>query len=107
MLRSFPLGALRCCGSWPIGNDLRGSKRRRSTVLDHASLGVADLERSRQFYDAALRPLGLVRLLDFEDRGSDYGSVPNPYGVEFTITVESQVCPLRGTHLALRAPDRV
>jgi catechol 2,3-dioxygenase-like lactoylglutathione lyase family enzyme len=76
-------------------------------VLDHVSLGVADLERSRQFYDAALRPLGLVRLLDFEDRGSDYGSVPNPYGVEFTITVESDVCPLHGTHLAFRAPDRV
>jgi len=29
-------------------------------VLDHVSLGVADLERSRQFYDAALRPLGLA-----------------------------------------------
>ena len=76
-------------------------------MLDHVSLGVADLERSRQFYDAALRPLGLVRLLDFEDRGSDYGSVPNPYGVEFTITAESDVCPLRGTHLAFRAPDGV
>jgi catechol 2,3-dioxygenase-like lactoylglutathione lyase family enzyme len=76
-------------------------------VLDHVSLGVADLERSRQFYDAALRPLGLVRLLDFEDRGSDYGSVPNPYGVEFTITVESDVHPLRGAHFAFRAPDRV
>src|SRR3977135_1336678 len=90
-----------------MGTDLGGRKRRRSTVLDHVSLGVADLERSRQFYDAALRPLGLVRLLDFEDRGSDYGSVPNPSGVEFTITVESDVRPLRGAHFAFRAPDRV
>jgi catechol 2,3-dioxygenase-like lactoylglutathione lyase family enzyme len=30
-------------------------------MLDHISLGVSDLERSRQFYDGVLRPLGLVR----------------------------------------------
>jgi catechol 2,3-dioxygenase-like lactoylglutathione lyase family enzyme len=78
-----------------------------STVLDHVSLGVADLERSRRFYDAALRPLGLVRLLDFEGRGSDYGSVPHPRGVEFTITAEwGVVGPSRGAHLGFRAPDR-
>ena len=76
-------------------------------MLDHVSLGVTDLERSRRFYDAALRPLGLVRLLDFEGRGSDYGSVPHPYGVEFTITAESgAVGPARGAHLCFRAPDR-
>jgi catechol 2,3-dioxygenase-like lactoylglutathione lyase family enzyme len=75
-------------------------------VLDHVSLGVADLERSRWFYNAALRPLGLVRLLDFEGRGSDYGSVPHPH--EFTITAESgaAVGPSRGAHLSFRAPDR-
>jgi catechol 2,3-dioxygenase-like lactoylglutathione lyase family enzyme len=76
-------------------------------VLDHVSLGVTDLERSRHFYDAALRPLGLVRLLDFESRGSDYGPVPHPHGVEFTITAESRaVEPSRGAHLCFRAPDR-
>jgi hypothetical protein len=77
-----------------------------STVLDHVSLGVSDLERSRHFYDATLRPLGLVRLLDFEGRGSDYGSVPHPHGVEFTITTEGAVEPSRGAHLCFRAPDR-
>jgi catechol 2,3-dioxygenase-like lactoylglutathione lyase family enzyme len=76
-------------------------------MLDHVSLGVADLERSRRFYDAALRPLGLMRLLDFEGRGSDYGAVPHPYGVEFTITAEAGVGePARGSHLCFRAPDR-
>jgi catechol 2,3-dioxygenase-like lactoylglutathione lyase family enzyme len=34
-------------------------------MLDHISLGVTDLERSRRFYDAALHPLGLVRTVDF------------------------------------------
>jgi catechol 2,3-dioxygenase-like lactoylglutathione lyase family enzyme len=33
---------------------------------DHVSVGVRDLEQSRRFYDAVLRPLGVVRILDFE-----------------------------------------
>lgn len=75
-------------------------------MLDHVSLGVTDLERSRKFYDAALRPLGLVRIVDFQDRGSDYGAMVGPYGVEFTITVESGAEPAAGMHLCFRAPDR-
>lgn len=48
-------------------------------MLDHASLGVSDINRSRRFYHAALRPLGLVRIVDFgEGRGSDYGAAPAP-----------------------------
>lgn len=76
-------------------------------MLDHVSLGVADLERSRQFYDAALRPLGIVRIVNFgEGRGSDYGAMAGQLGVEFTITLEPGVAPSRGMHLCFRAPDR-
>jgi catechol 2,3-dioxygenase-like lactoylglutathione lyase family enzyme len=75
-------------------------------MLDHISLGVTDLERSRRFYDAALRPLGLVRTVDFEGRGSDYGAVPGTFGVEFTITREAGVAPLAGLHVCFRAPSR-
>jgi catechol 2,3-dioxygenase-like lactoylglutathione lyase family enzyme len=75
-------------------------------MLDHASIGVADLDRSRRFYDAALQPLGLVRLLDFEQRGSDYGTAPAPLGVEFTITREIDPVPAPGSHLCFRAADR-
>lgn len=75
-------------------------------MLDHVSVAVSDLERSRRFYDAALRPLGLVRILDFEGRGSDYGAAPGQVGVEFTITVEPGVSPSRGSHVCFRAPDR-
>jgi len=75
-------------------------------MLDHVSLGVSDLERSRRFYDAALPPLGLVRTVDFEGRGSDYGAMAGQFGVEFTITVEPGVSPLRGMHVCFRAPDR-
>ena len=75
-------------------------------MLDHISLGVTDLERSRRFYDAVLRPLGLVRIVDFQGRGSDYGAMAGQLGVEFTITAESDVTPLLGMHVCFRAPDR-
>lgn len=74
-------------------------------MLDHVSLGVSDLERSRRFYDAALRPLGLVRTVDFEGRGSDYGSAAGSIGVEFTITREERVAASPGAHLCFRAVD--
>src|SRR6266851_8714620 len=77
-------------------------------MLDHVSLGVSDIDRSRHFYDAALRPLGLVRIVDFGGgRGSDYGSAPGSLGVEFTITHERGVAaPYPGLHLCFHAPSR-
>lgn len=35
-------------------------------MLDHVSIGVADIPRSGKFYDAALKPLGYTRLSDGE-----------------------------------------
>ena len=75
-------------------------------MLDHVSLGVTDLQRSRRFYDAALLPLGLVRTVDFQGRGSDYGAMAGQYGVEFTIAVETGASPVSGMHLCFRAPNR-
>jgi len=75
-------------------------------MLGHVSLGVRRLERSRRFYHAALRPLGLVRTVDFQARGSDYGAMAGQLGVEFTITVEQNPVPLVGMHRCFRARDR-
>ena len=77
-------------------------------MLDHVSLGITDIDRSRRFYDAVLRPLGLVRIVDFgEGRGSDYGAAAGAVGVEFTITHEIDVrTPIPGAHVCFRAPDR-
>lgn len=76
-------------------------------MLDHVSLGISDLARSRRFYDAALRPLGLVRIVDFGGRGSDYGAAAGSLGVQFTITREDGVsAPYPGIHLCFRAPSR-
>ena len=76
-------------------------------MLDHVSLGVSDLGRSQRFYDAALRPLGLVRIVNFDGgRGSDYGAASGSPGVEFTITQERNAQPSSGMHLCFRARDR-
>jgi catechol 2,3-dioxygenase-like lactoylglutathione lyase family enzyme len=76
-------------------------------MIDHVSIGVSDLELSRRFYDAALKPLGLTRIVDFAGRGSDYGAAPGSLGVEFTVTREAGVkTPVPGAHLCFRAPDR-
>ena len=77
-------------------------------MLDHVSLGVSNIARSRDFYDAALRPLGLVRTVDFRGgKGADYGAAPGSTGVEFTITEERDaVVPACGSHVCFRAPYR-
>ena len=75
-------------------------------MLDHVSLGVTNIERSRRFYDATLRPLGLVRIVDFgKDRGSEYGDAPSSLGSNFTIIKEIAVkTPIPSAHLCFRAP---
>jgi catechol 2,3-dioxygenase-like lactoylglutathione lyase family enzyme len=77
-------------------------------MLDRVSLGVGDIARSRHFYDLALRPLGLVRIVDFHNgKGADYGHAHGSAGVEFTITEEAgPLVPQRGSHLCFRASDR-
>jgi catechol 2,3-dioxygenase-like lactoylglutathione lyase family enzyme len=35
-------------------------------MFDHVSIGVADIARSKKFYDAALKPLGFTLLSDGE-----------------------------------------
>lgn len=70
-------------------------------MIDHVSVGVSDLERSARFYDLALAPLGLSRLVT-RPRTVGFGkSYP-----EFWINLRpamSQVPPESGCHICLRA----
>jgi catechol 2,3-dioxygenase-like lactoylglutathione lyase family enzyme len=47
-------------------------------MLDHITIGVVDLERSKAFYDQALRPLGIERLYAEGDRVAGYGANQKP-----------------------------
>jgi catechol 2,3-dioxygenase-like lactoylglutathione lyase family enzyme len=43
-------------------------------MLDHVTIGVSDIERSKAFYDQALRPLGIERLYDRGNSFAGYGA---------------------------------
>ena len=60
----------------------------RNWLIDHTGIGVSDIDKSKRFYEAALRPLGIrviVRITrDFKvtgDDGPDLGGVG--YGVDY------------------------
>lgn len=78
-----------------------------SAIFDHLSIGVADLERAAAFYDAALAPLGLVRLWTVT-RAVGYGPPGFSGEAPFAIVVAGAEAapPGGGSHLAFRAPDR-
>jgi catechol 2,3-dioxygenase-like lactoylglutathione lyase family enzyme len=73
-------------------------------VLDHISFGVSDIEAAKLFYDAVLKPLGIVRLYD----GLDFAA----YGMtaekdDFSIHQGSEGwCPDPKVHIAFKAPSR-
>jgi catechol 2,3-dioxygenase-like lactoylglutathione lyase family enzyme len=74
-------------------------------MIDHLSVGVADLARSGAFYDAVLAPLGYVRLFGNE-RGIGYGVAgARDEGFAILATTEA-VRPAPGSHVAFEAPSR-
>lgn len=75
-------------------------------MISHLSLGVSDLTRSIAFYDAALEPLGYVRLW-VNAKGAGYG----PAGQRdepFAIVQAGELARPAGagSHVALTAVDR-
>lgn len=76
-------------------------------MIDHVSLGVTDIERSKAFYDAVLKPLGVARYYDYEG-GLGYGTAADE--IQFWIGGPFDAGrPVRasgGTHLAFRAANR-
>jgi catechol 2,3-dioxygenase-like lactoylglutathione lyase family enzyme len=77
-------------------------------MIDHLSLGVCDLARSRAFYDAVLAPLGYARMFDLGD-ASGYGRTePHPLkeqALPFWVTKNADGPALNG-HVCFLAPAR-
>jgi catechol 2,3-dioxygenase-like lactoylglutathione lyase family enzyme len=75
-------------------------------TFDHMSFGTTDLERSMAFYEQALAPLGIKRIMQFPDengriRTAGYGDDRFPY---FWL---GRGGPLEGRlHVAFRAGSR-
>ena len=70
-------------------------------MIDHISVGVGNLERSARFYEAALSPLGLTRLVTRPATIGFGKAYP-----EFWINLRAgmpPVAPGSGVHICLRA----
>jgi catechol 2,3-dioxygenase-like lactoylglutathione lyase family enzyme len=70
-------------------------------MIDHVSIGVRDLERSARFYELALAPLGLSRLVRRPATVRFGKSYP-----EFWINLRAGMAPVpraSGVHICLRA----
>lgn len=73
-------------------------------MIDHVSIGVADITRSKHFYDAVLKPLGYDCLSNSPDSlGYGRGHV-----ALWILAVETPVPPdtRSGLHFCFAAPDR-
>jgi catechol 2,3-dioxygenase-like lactoylglutathione lyase family enzyme len=70
-------------------------------MIDHISVGVSDLERSARFYELALAPLGLSRLVTRSGTVGFGKTYP-----EFWINLRAGMLPVppeSGCHICLRA----
>jgi catechol 2,3-dioxygenase-like lactoylglutathione lyase family enzyme len=70
-------------------------------MLDHVTMGVGDIERSKAFYDQALRPLGIERLYADGESFAGYGANRKAF---FWIGLRNT--PQTGVHVAFAAQDR-
>ena len=70
-------------------------------MLDHVTIGVSDLTRAREFYDYALKPLGIERLYAEAQSFSGYGA-----GKKAFFWIGARVSVITGAHVAFTAPDR-
>jgi catechol 2,3-dioxygenase-like lactoylglutathione lyase family enzyme len=73
-------------------------------MLDHVSIGVKDIARTKTFYDAVMKPLGYT-CLSASEGSLGYGKE----GVVFWISASEAPVPAdtrSGLHFCFTAPDR-
>jgi catechol 2,3-dioxygenase-like lactoylglutathione lyase family enzyme len=68
-------------------------------VIDHVGIEVSDYGRSKDFYSAALAPLGFELAMEFEGRVGGFARDGKPW---FWIR---EGAPAAGIHVAFTAPD--
>jgi catechol 2,3-dioxygenase-like lactoylglutathione lyase family enzyme len=70
-------------------------------VLDHVGVNVSDIDAARSFYAAALEPLGIKPIMEFEGVACGFGDADKPY---FWIAKRDPATP--SAHIAFHSPDR-
>ncbi|TIX89080.1 VOC family protein [Rhizobium sp. P44RR-XXIV] len=70
-------------------------------MLDHVTIGVRDIEKSRIFYDAVLHILGIEHLYAEGETFAGYGIRPKAF-----FWIGQRTGPQTGTHIAFVAKNR-
>jgi catechol 2,3-dioxygenase-like lactoylglutathione lyase family enzyme len=78
-------------------------------ALDHVSIGVANMDRAKRFYDAVLAPLAMTPVTPVEINGTlvgvGYGSGRPAFWIQFPINMQPATSG-NGMHIAFTAPSR-
>lgn len=77
-------------------------------MLDHIGVAISNIDRSRAFYEAALKPLGIAKIFEYGPDKTDSGGTAIGFGKDgmpfFWVGDNERVG--EGTHVAFTAPDR-
>ncbi|WP_299258231.1 VOC family protein [uncultured Kushneria sp.] len=78
------------------------------TILDHIEFAVRDAEVSRHFYEQALAPLGIHRVLTVGPERTRTGGARHGFGKDGypRLWIHDNEPPGAGTHIAFAAQDR-
>ncbi|MDX2238649.1 MAG: VOC family protein [Hyphomonadaceae bacterium] len=78
-------------------------------AIDHVSVGVTNMARSKAFYDAALAPLGMRPIMPVEINGKlvgvGYGETFPSFWIQLPINGQPASMG-NGVHIAFTAPSR-
>ena len=79
-------------------------------AIDHVSVGVTNMKRSKAFYDAVLAPLGMAPVYPVEIHGQLVGvgyGVPDKPAFWIQLPINAQPASMgNGVHIAFRADAR-
>ena len=74
-------------------------------MLHHVSIGVADVERAAQFYDAVLKKLGFKRVMEVMPYGIAYGIKFPQFWIQMPHDANAQSAG-NGVHIAFNANSK-
>jgi catechol 2,3-dioxygenase-like lactoylglutathione lyase family enzyme len=74
------------------------------SIISHVSVGVADLDRARKFYDPVMATLGYGVIMDEPGIGAAYGTAFPEFWINRPHDRQAAT-PGNGVHIAFLAPD--
>ena len=77
-------------------------------MIDHISLGIANLSRARKFYDQALKPLGIRMVFAVPGYGYGYGLAKDApkFWIGLPLAKRRKAKACAGSHVAFMAETR-